>query len=121
MGSSRARGLIAQKVTPDPSRLVYFWKLLASGGGVFDTSCDDSGPARKAPSELPAVHHVLGVVSVALPLKITSEPTYRTRHPFGSLAPMPAYTGVTSVYPSLLALRMLLRTPKLRWKPSVKL
>ena len=42
-------------------------------------------------------------------------------HPLGSLAPMPAYTGVTSVYPWLLALRMLLRTPKLSWKPSLNL
>ncbi len=33
---------------------------------------------------------------------------------------MPAYTGVTNVYPSLLALRMLLRTPKLRWNASLK-
>ena len=121
MGLFKAFGLTAQKVIPEPSRLVYCWKLPERGAGVFDIGCDDNGPARKAPSALPAVHHVLGVVPVALPLKITSEPTYRTRQPLGSLAPMPAYTGVTKVYPSLLALRMLLRTPKSRWNASLKM
>src|ERR1700722_14648294 len=121
MGLSRALGLTAQKLIPEPSRLVYCWRLLEGGAGVFDICCADNGPARKAPRALPAVHHVLGVVSVALPLKITSEPTYRTRQPLGSLAPPPAYTGVTKVYPSLLALRMLLRTPKSRRNASLNL
>src|SRR5260370_9762923 len=98
MGSSKACGLTAQKVIPDPRRLVYFWKLLASGGGVFDSGCDDNGPARKDPSALPALHHLLGVLSVALPLRITSEPTQPTRHPFGALAPMPPHTVVPSAY-----------------------
>src|ERR1700721_3473175 len=112
MGSSRACGFTAQKVTPEPSKLGYFRKVLARGPALFNTCSDDNGPARKAPSALPAVHHVLGVVAVALPLKITSEPAYRTRQPLGSLAPMPAYTGGTRVYPSLRALGMLFRTPK---------
>src|SRR5215472_17524656 len=104
-----AAGLIPQKVIPDPSRLVYCWKLLASGGGVFDSGCDDNGPARKNPCAFPAVHQVLGVGGVVvrspLPLKITSEPAKRTRHPValgvpsGLVAPMPPYTGVTKVNP----------------------
>src|SRR5262245_8599004 len=110
-----AFGLIAQKVIPDPSRFVYFCQLLASGAGAFGICCADKGPARKNPCELPAVHQV----PVSLPLKITSAPTYRTRQPFGSLAPMPAYTGATRVKPSLLALRIPLRRPKLRWKPGL--
>src|ERR1700734_4294677 len=113
MGLFRALGFTAQKVIPEPNRLVYSWKLPERGAGVFDICCDDNGPARKAPSALPAVHHVLGVVAVALPLRITSEPAYRTRQPLGSLAPMPAYIALTRAYQSLLALRRLLRTPKL--------
>src|ERR1700739_4939564 len=114
-----ALGLIPQKVIPDPSRLVYSRKLLASGGGVFDSGCVEMTPARKDPCALPAVHHVLGVVAVALPLRITSEPVERTRHPValgvpsGLVAQMPPYTGVTKVNPLLSALRMRSRTPNL--------
>src|SRR5690349_7448826 len=106
-----ALGLIPQKVIPDPSRLVYFWKLFASGAGVCDSGCVEITPARKDPWELPAVHQVFGVTrfplesKVALPPKITSEPVYLTRHPValgvpsGLVAPMPPYTGVTKVNP----------------------
>src|SRR5215469_18472673 len=124
-----ALGSIPQKVIPDPSRLVYWRKLLASGGGVFDIGCDEIAPARKYPCELYAVHQVLSAVGGGpfvgspLPCKITSEPTYRTRHPvalgvpFGLVAPMPPYTGVTKIHAWLSPLRMPSRTPNLSLKP----
>jgi hypothetical protein len=52
------------------------------------------------------------------PLSTTSAAFQRTRHPDGSLAPLPAYTGATILKLTFDAVRMLLRTPKSSLKPE---